>query len=186
MRSQIIKEVALQLFSENGYEATSMAIIAEESGIKKASFYNHFKSKEELFFEIFQTSLKEELNYIQSYFQESSSFKVTLKQFLIDFLNRCEENPNAIFFMRTSFFPPANFRSEIKELMNRFIDSIEGILDNFFEIHRSQFNTSKEEAIMAYLTIFDGLLVESQYGEYNRLKKRQTYSWQTYWNGITK
>lgn len=43
-----ILDEALKLFSMNGYEATSIEQITNEVGIKKASFYSHFKSKQEV------------------------------------------------------------------------------------------------------------------------------------------
>lgn len=39
---------ALKLFSMNGYEATSIEHITNAVGIRKASFYSHFASKQEL------------------------------------------------------------------------------------------------------------------------------------------
>lgn len=46
---QKILDVSLDLFSLNGYEATSMSQIAEAVGIKKASLYAHYASKKEIF-----------------------------------------------------------------------------------------------------------------------------------------
>lgn len=43
-----IKEVALELFTEKGYEATSLREIAERLGVTKAALYYHFKSKDEI------------------------------------------------------------------------------------------------------------------------------------------
>lgn len=42
------QRVALALFSEQGYEATSMQQIADALGIRKASLYYHFAGKEEI------------------------------------------------------------------------------------------------------------------------------------------
>ncbi len=43
-----IQDVALRLFIENGYEATSLREIAEQIGVTKAALYYHFKSKDEI------------------------------------------------------------------------------------------------------------------------------------------
>jgi AcrR family transcriptional regulator len=43
-----IKDVALELFTEQGYEQTSLREIAERLGVTKAALYYHFKSKEEI------------------------------------------------------------------------------------------------------------------------------------------
>src|SRR5688572_16798393 len=43
-----IQAVALDLFTEQGYDATSLREIAEQLGVTKAALYYHFKSKEEI------------------------------------------------------------------------------------------------------------------------------------------
>src|SRR2546421_11749377 len=43
-----IQEVALELFTEQGYEATSLREIAERLGVTKAALYYHFKTKEDI------------------------------------------------------------------------------------------------------------------------------------------
>ena len=43
---------ALALFSDRGYDGVSMRDIASAVGIKAASLYNHFKSKEDIFMSI--------------------------------------------------------------------------------------------------------------------------------------
>lgn len=43
-----ILAVALDLFSINGYEATSIAQIAEAVGLRKASLYSHFANKQDI------------------------------------------------------------------------------------------------------------------------------------------
>ncbi|WP_199714676.1 TetR/AcrR family transcriptional regulator [Micromonospora radicis] len=43
-----IQAVALELFTEQGYEATSLREVAERLGVTKAALYYHFKSKDEI------------------------------------------------------------------------------------------------------------------------------------------
>jgi AcrR family transcriptional regulator len=43
-----IQDVALERFTVNGYDQTSLREIAEDLGVTKAALYHHFKSKEEI------------------------------------------------------------------------------------------------------------------------------------------
>jgi len=56
-----ILEVSEKLFSEQGYDKTSIEEIAKSVGINKATIYFHFKSKNEIMNTLFKT-LIEELN----------------------------------------------------------------------------------------------------------------------------
>ena len=56
-RTEII-EAAFDLFSVNGYEATSISQIADAVGIRKASLYSHFESKKDILDTIIKTTLK--------------------------------------------------------------------------------------------------------------------------------
>ena len=43
-----IQQIAVELFTEHGYEGTSLREIAERLGVTKAALYYHFKSKEDI------------------------------------------------------------------------------------------------------------------------------------------
>ncbi|HEX2323476.1 MAG TPA: TetR/AcrR family transcriptional regulator [Streptosporangiaceae bacterium] len=43
-----IQHIAVELFTEHGYEGTSLREIAEHLGVTKAALYYHFKSKEDI------------------------------------------------------------------------------------------------------------------------------------------
>jgi AcrR family transcriptional regulator len=51
-------QVATQLFAERGYSGTSMADIAEGVGVRKASLYNYFPSKEDLLLELLEQCIE--------------------------------------------------------------------------------------------------------------------------------
>ena len=61
-----ILDAALTLFSTGGYEATSISQIAEAVGIRKASLYSHFASKQDI--------LDELIEIIQKKYEEHSMF----------------------------------------------------------------------------------------------------------------
>lgn len=48
---QRIAQTGLRLFSENGYDATTLDEIAEAAGISRRTFFYYFKSKEEILLE---------------------------------------------------------------------------------------------------------------------------------------
>lgn len=47
-----ILDIATELFRKRGYNASSMADIANESGLLKGSLYSHFDSKEDILFQV--------------------------------------------------------------------------------------------------------------------------------------
>ncbi|MET9295375.1 helix-turn-helix domain-containing protein [Streptomyces sp. NPDC003077] len=51
---QRIQDVALELFSQHGYEKTSLREIAEQLQVTKAALYYHFKTKEDIVISLFQ------------------------------------------------------------------------------------------------------------------------------------
>ncbi|MYT33504.1 MULTISPECIES: TetR/AcrR family transcriptional regulator [unclassified Streptomyces] len=51
---QRIQDVALELFSEHGYEKTSLREIAERLDVTKAALYYHFKTKEDIVISLFE------------------------------------------------------------------------------------------------------------------------------------
>ena len=57
-RREEIYRKALGLFTERGYDATSVSQLADELGLSKGGLYHYFKSKEQLLFLIHEDYLK--------------------------------------------------------------------------------------------------------------------------------
>ncbi|WP_169983261.1 MULTISPECIES: TetR/AcrR family transcriptional regulator [unclassified Microbispora] len=53
-----IQEVAIRLFTEQGYEATSLREIAEALGVTKAALYYHFRTKEDIVASLVEDRIK--------------------------------------------------------------------------------------------------------------------------------
>lgn len=47
-RYDAVIDIATKLFSEHGYDATSVRMIADEAGLQSGSLYSHIKSKDEI------------------------------------------------------------------------------------------------------------------------------------------
>lgn len=57
-RRDQIKEAALALFAERGYQGTSMEAIARRVGVRASSLYNHIDSKQQLLVEIMKATME--------------------------------------------------------------------------------------------------------------------------------
>ena len=72
MRRQSILEVAAEVFREFGYERTLMSEICARLGGSKATLYNYFPSKEELFYAIMFQSTEADFESVHQAFDPST------------------------------------------------------------------------------------------------------------------
>lgn len=80
-KRQMILEGAIKVFTEKGFDTSSMDKIAEVSGVSKRTIYNHFPSKESLFQAIVADFLKQrdEIKPIQ--YSKDLSLQEQLREF---------------------------------------------------------------------------------------------------------
>jgi len=81
-KRQLIIETAYRLFRANGFEKTSMSEITTQVGGSKATLYNYFSSKEELFVECMFDIAENYLEGIFSHLQDpTTDIRTTLQGF---------------------------------------------------------------------------------------------------------
>lgn len=66
-------QVAMELFYNQGYRATGINEVIDRSGVAKATFYNHFPSKDELGVAYLKELLAGELAWLDSFLQKAQS-----------------------------------------------------------------------------------------------------------------
>ena len=76
-RKNLIMNVALEHFANNGFHATTISHIARHAGISKGLMYNYFKSKENLLAAIINKSLTE----VYHYFNPDHDSRLTTEEF---------------------------------------------------------------------------------------------------------
>jgi len=92
-RKDILK-AAIQEFYKNGFEGSSMDAISKEANVSKATVYNHFKNKEELFLEIaniLKCRLDESFKYSYNKSKSINKQLTDMARKELDFLS-CQEN----------------------------------------------------------------------------------------------
>jgi len=83
-RNEEVFGVISRLFAENGYLETTMREIAKELGMKPASLYNYFASKEEALFKLLKESVANAIKKIENICSLDISAEEKLKK-LINF-----------------------------------------------------------------------------------------------------
>ncbi|MGE7090074.1 TetR/AcrR family transcriptional regulator [Lysinibacillus sp. NPDC048646] len=81
LKKQLIMEKALELFSEQGFESTSVQQITERCGISKGAFYLSFKTKDELVFSMLDYFLQQFITDVDQVVRSSFSKDVLLVEF---------------------------------------------------------------------------------------------------------
>jgi len=81
LKKQLIMEKALELFSEQGFEATSVQQITERCGISKGAFYLSFKTKDELIISMVENYLQKFITDVDRVVRSSLSKDIKLVEF---------------------------------------------------------------------------------------------------------
>ncbi len=86
-RRQAIIEVAKDAFIRQGFENTSMSEIASRVGGSKATLYNYFSSKEEIFAAVMESSATEKIANAFKILEDSDDIRTTLTNFGMHYLH---------------------------------------------------------------------------------------------------
>ena len=170
---QRIIDVAFEHFVLSGYEGASLGAIAETVGIRKASIYTHFKSKDALFLELLQDALEIECIHLQECFHTVSEDKLPGEVYLCEIKSRYEHAISYQFLTRIAYVPPSHLIEQVTSAYQHYIEQIIQFYqaELFQLIHDAQ---DQEMYTDAYLGILDSLSVELLYD--GRMYKRRLHA----------
>lgn len=140
---QKILNIALELFSQYGFDSVGVQKLAEQSGITKPTLYYYFGNKEGVFRELLKenydklNALLLKINYVpnvQSYNEDVYPVLVKVVQSYFDFAMKNEK------FYRMAllslFSPPTSTTNEIaRDLNNKQYEIIHGLFWNISNAH---------------------------------------------------
>lgn len=128
-----IKYVAFKLFLEKGYEATNIREICNEVGIKPSSLYFYFKSKEELFFSIYDEVWGDKIRFIENVEELKKNISPDVKLYSV-FKNTVEYCSKDIcrqkFLLRYHLFPPEELIKVLRDKFKYWVDRENLIIAN--------------------------------------------------------
>lgn len=147
-RKQEILEAAQRLFSQKGYQAASMRDLADDLDIKPASLYSHYRSKDEILWEIAVRCAKEFHETVLPIAQEDISIEGKIRLMIQAHVAVIIKNieASAIFFREWKHLEEPR-KSEYSRFISRynavFSDLIrEGHETGIFRRVKSKFTTS--------------------------------------------
>ncbi|MEW6464035.1 MAG: helix-turn-helix domain-containing protein [Pseudomonadota bacterium] len=159
--------MAVGHFAEHGYDASSLNEIALLAGMRKASLYAHFASKDALFHQVFELALAQELEHVAGCFaDEASSDEIVGKVYALRLPCRYVRSAHLRFLLRTAFLPPADLRSAVGSGYEAYLARLR---DAFSDSLRERYAWARrdDERVTgyaeAYLGIIDSLHVELFY-----------------------
>jgi len=192
MTASLIKEIALPIFSEKGYEGASLSEIAAGVGIKKPSIYAHYANKEALFLAVVEDMTEAYMNRWQEIRNSTcdQSVEERLYALFVETVRYFGQKPwKVALWVRVWMFPPANFKEQLVQKMKlihgRLALDVSAIVQCGLDQGVTRSGVADDMAI-AYLSLLNGYLMRVIcYGDID-YEQQVPIIWQYFWSGIDK
>ena len=172
---------ALSRFAKFGYEGTSLSHIADDIGIRKASLYTHFSSKDALFKEVFSDALAIEKAFVTQCFTLENERTQPGFMYCSGLAQRYRESDHMRLLVRVGYLPPAHLFDEINEAATDYLSVISGCYTNALRRWAASRGALPENDVaiftQAYMGIVDGLHVKLVYTDGEELTVRLNALW---------
>ncbi|WP_424766565.1 TetR/AcrR family transcriptional regulator [Paenibacillus sp. sgz302251] len=188
--AQRIKQAALTMFTESGYEGASLSEIAKAVGIKTPSIYAHYKSKEQLFLQLIHEVIDEERQQYAALLEELEREPVKEQIYRVfDFFTDLSHlTTGQAFLKRTILVPPRHLREQLRQDFlrheNGLTEGLAAVLTRGIEGGLFP-GKDKERMIAVFYVCVDGLLVENQLYEEKLYDERKQMIWLALWQLLT-
>jgi TetR/AcrR family transcriptional regulator, fatty acid metabolism regulator protein len=93
VKRQLIIDAAIEVFSRNGFQNSTISQIAQKANVAEGTIYQYFKNKEDLFFSIPIDKTKEFYNELELHLQGIHGAENEIRKFVWYYLYHLQENP---------------------------------------------------------------------------------------------
>lgn len=184
-----ILQAALQAFALHGYVGARVEKIANKAGITKASLYFHFKSKEELFRELYNTIAGRYFSFLNLVMHETAG--MPLKERLIAIYTRVLsynwDNVEMDFWNKIYYLPPEPIKEEIfkgtREDKTRFVNELSLILEEATAKDEISYKDSGKAALTFYYLI-TCITLSTDIMNLEEALSDMSASFDVFWSGI--
>jgi AcrR family transcriptional regulator len=143
-RTQVkIIEAAVDLFAEQGYDATSVQQIVERAGVTKGALYHHFTSKEEILFRLYGEHFADDLAELERIIASPDDPERKLRAVIRAIVVSSAEagKASAVFTHEVNRLDPRRY-AELQVQWRRYQDTVRELIaaaqaDGIFGMHTS-------------------------------------------------
>jgi AcrR family transcriptional regulator len=162
------------IFVRDGYEGAQLSTIAAAAGKTKGAVYDHFKSKEDLFFELFESRVQEVIAYLDGRLKGCRNRKESLAIFREFCVGLASDKTWPILTLEFKLF--ALRHAESKNRLRKALLLIrssgnEGAKDRVFGRLKRREKSAVELSLSAIGPIASGLILESYFEPKNLSEK---------------
>ena len=128
-KRQSILDNAAALFARKGFEAATMAEVAQACGASKSHLYHYFGRKEDLLFEIVRAHITAQVAELEAVVARPLPAEQRFAQYVEAFVARgaASRNEHLVLMNDIKFLPDAQ-RREVRKLEKRIVDLVVGVL----------------------------------------------------------
>jgi AcrR family transcriptional regulator len=167
-----VLDVAIDVFSTKGFNATTMLDLAKETGVQRGSLYNAYQNKNALFFKAFSHYTDKFLLFMENELQDPD-VKKAFTQLLQTVVERlCGDEELRGCFSTRAIMEAAQKCPEISSSLTRFLDGLEIIMKNRLEqaIKDEQFVGDAQSTARYLVSLTRGIaVIERAYNDKERM-----------------
>jgi len=153
-----ILKAAVALFSERGYERTTVDEIAARANVGKGTIYLHFENKEKIFFAILEGGIQQVIERLNEILCESGDFQQKFQSLLKHHLQFAEKHRDFYkFFLKEYLSIKSILDRTDQEKLIEMHQKAEQLLAQFFQIGIDRQQIRKGDPSI-YTYIFGGII----------------------------
>lgn len=173
-------EAAVTHFAIHGYDGASLNEIAAMIGIKKASLYFHFSSKDALFLQVLEDAIQVETTFVEQLFAGAVEPGCPGAAYVNAIAERHKTSVHLRYLLRTVYLPPAALKDAIGKAYEGFLELVrQGFMRQLAQAQLGVLtDVEAERYSVAYIGIIESLFVELTYAGHDQMDTRREALWQ--------
>lgn len=133
-KRELIREAAIQVFSEKGYHEARADEIAQAAGVAVGTIYNYFENKEDILFDIFATEFAERRRFYEELRASGLPVVEQIRRILEEHFSRLDKRRALMqVLLRERFEPGRELKTELTQLYREMVGYVEELVHQGIE-----------------------------------------------------